>query len=116
MMAGESLTRDLQTCAHRVVAGAGLGEATATLCADVECTHAIKGSSTSAWEQSLKIVLPEKLPAPTFLRIAGKDGQPKLVPLNAPDIWWVASGSPGTLPNSTARRSVASVAYQRYCR
>ena len=89
-----------------VVAGAGLAGATVDLCADAECARQIPTPhSPATWDQSLQLVLPLSLTPPTFIRIRGDNnsGGPTL-PLNAPDVWWAAPGSPGTTPGDGGRQ------------
>ena len=89
-----------------LVAGAGLGGASAQLCSDAACASKITSPSAAvAWEQSLKLVLPLTIAAPLFLQISPAAGSlPLTLAVNAPDIWWVISGRPGTMRNGSFER------------
>jgi hypothetical protein len=91
-----------------VVAGSFASRATmAKLCTTRDCAT---GSEipippvTSPWTYSVKVILPSGCGPPCFLHIAGPEGGPAVVAINAPDVWWALSGAPARGVAATTSR------------
>ena len=88
-----------------LVAGAGLGGATATFCIDPACHQPVQNFSAapSAWDQSVQATVPATrdhhfICSPTcFLRILGSGGGTVNVQVNAPDVAWSPMAEVGGL-------------------
>jgi hypothetical protein len=78
-----------------LIAGAGLDQATAELCADAACASKIPTAvAIDSWEQSLKMVLPgsSAFVPPVFIKITGITKEEVTVAINSPDVWWATGG------------------------
>lgn len=89
-----------------LIAGAGFAGSIVQICTHGEaCLSAgtrsgvwLDAPDARVWEQSVQVVLPSPLPAPSFISI---DSGSEIVQINRPDVWWVTTGRPSTLPSGT---------------
>ena len=87
-----------------LIAGAGLAGAGLALCRDARCRRVVEARPREAagWAQSVQLVLPPRISPPLFVQISEPGGgEPTAVAINAPDVWWAISGSPGTMRNGS---------------
>ena len=77
-----------------LVAGAGLNTSTSVrLCRDGKCLDPLDATPT-IWYGSIQITLPEGCGPPCFLQVDSDSGNLAPIAINAPDVWFVTSGSP----------------------
>ena len=86
-----------------MVAGAGLDTVTARLCQDAACANVVASAAPAdTWQKSIKVVLPASCGPPCFLSLASPQYGVQTHTVNAPDIWWPTTGTPGVCGNSTS--------------
>ena len=84
-----------------LIAGAGMAGATVELCSDLGCNTKLASPAPAAtWDQSVQLVLPNAVRAPTFVKVSA-GSEAFTMPINAPEIWWAISGQPGVSVNGS---------------